>query len=181
VASGALHPKDTVTVIQKQTKNPPPLVPLPPPRDHTVTPRSIADAWEHPAGMRLLGRHHSDPLTHFMRGDVTRRLGVIPPDVTWGSQSARVFEHLAGDFMVDSIASVDAVLAKGDPPPLEHLAGDFKVEIASLLSMQCLPKVTPAAPPPPQLTPLPHHHHPAGSVQAPQTPGKTHRETTSLV
>jgi hypothetical protein len=64
--------------------------------------------------MRLLARHHSDPLTDFMRGDVTRRLGIIPHNVTWGAQSAQVFDNLAGDFMVASIASVDGVLAKGE-------------------------------------------------------------------
>ena len=51
-----------------------------------------------------------------MRGDVTRRLGIIPEGVSWGGQSDRVFKNLAGDFMVDSIAAVDAVLEAGEPP-----------------------------------------------------------------
>ena len=67
------------------------------------------------AGLRLLSRHHEDPLTSFMRGDVTRNLGIIPKGVSWGSQSDQVFKNLAGDFMVDSIAAVDAVLETGEP------------------------------------------------------------------
>ena len=48
-----------------------------------------------------------------MRGDVTERLGIIPPNVSWGAQAGTVFQALAGDFMKDSIAAVDVVLGKG--------------------------------------------------------------------
>ena len=67
------------------------------------------------AGLRaqLLNRHHLDPLTEFMREDVTQRLGIIPSHVQWGGQSQQVFSHLAGDFMVDALASIDAILDSG--------------------------------------------------------------------
>lgn len=65
------------------------------------------------AGHRMLRKHHADPLTEFMRKDVTPKLGIIPGNVSWGSQGGDVFKYLAGDFMVDSIASVDSVLASG--------------------------------------------------------------------
>lgn len=101
------------------------------------------------AGLRVLARHHSDPLTDFMRGDVTKRLGIIPENVTWGGQSGQVFESLAGDFMKDSIASVDAVLDQGEPiifilKPSQHiffllslLFCLFKSDTSSLLSYSC--------------------------------------------
>lgn len=79
------------------------------------------------AGNRLLRKHHSDPLTDFMRGEVTQRLGVIPEDVQWGSQAQDVFAHLAGDFMVDSIASVDAVLDAGALPICGCWIQDFYI------------------------------------------------------
>ncbi|CAL8470937.1 g10479 [Coccomyxa elongata] len=64
---------------------------------------------------RLLARYHNDALSDFMNGSVRKRVGIIPDHVSWGGQSAKVFEELSGDFMVDVIKVVDDLLASGVP------------------------------------------------------------------
>ena len=73
-----------------------------------------------------------------MRGDVSRRLGIIPEGVSWGGQSDQVFKNLAGDFMVDSIAAVDAVLEAGEPlrGPCQHPF--ISITLLGLISYLCM-------------------------------------------
>lgn len=67
------------------------------------------------ARQRLLARYHNDALAEFMNGPVREHVGddIIPEGVTWGGQSARVFDALAADFMAPIIGVVDALLAAG--------------------------------------------------------------------
>ena len=69
------------------------------------------------SGARLLDKYHGDPLTEFMQKRVTPELGIIPHNVSWSLQAGAVFEHLAGDFMLDVVSSVDQLLSAG-----QHLA-----------------------------------------------------------
>jgi len=64
------------------------------------------------AARRHLGRYHEEALSALMNSKIKTRLK-IPPEVTWGGQSADVFDHLAGDFMNDVVGVVDSLLAKG--------------------------------------------------------------------
>lgn len=67
-----------------------------------------------PSAASLLARHHKDALTEWMDRDLRDWMGdTIPEDVTFGSQAGEVFKNLAGDFMLDALDDVDAVLATG--------------------------------------------------------------------
>jgi len=45
-----------------------------------------------------------------MNGPIRKKLGVIPPQVHWASESAEVFEYQRGDFMRPVIDAVDSLL-----------------------------------------------------------------------
>ncbi|KGN46896.1 serine carboxypeptidase-like 51 [Cucumis sativus] len=52
-------------------------------------------------------------LDALMNGPIKQKLKIIPPDVTWGGQSDKVFEFFTADFMKPRINEVDELLAKG--------------------------------------------------------------------
>ena len=67
-----------------------------------------------PAAAQLLARNHKDELAEWMDQDLREWMGdTIPDDVRFGSQAGQVFKSLAGDFMLDVLDDVDAVLATG--------------------------------------------------------------------
>lgn len=51
----------------------------------------------------------NDPLDNLMNGDLKRKLN-IPENVTWGGQSAAVFNYLSGDFMIPVVEDVELLL-----------------------------------------------------------------------
>lgn len=55
----------------------------------------------------------NDPLDSLMNGDLKRKLGV-PDNVTWGGQSAAVFNYLSGDFMNPVVEDVERLLNSTD-------------------------------------------------------------------
>lgn len=67
------------------------------------------------ARQRLLARYHNDALAEWMNGPVRKHVGLVPEGVTWGGQSARVFDALGADFMAPVIGVMDALLAAGAP------------------------------------------------------------------
>ena len=54
--------------------------------------------------------HANDSLSDLMNGPIRKKLGVIPSNVTWGSQSQDVFAALAGDFNKPVTDLVDEML-----------------------------------------------------------------------
>ena len=67
-----------------------------------------------PTAAQLLARNHKDELMEWMDRDLREWMGdIIPDDVRFGSQAGQVFKNLAGDFMLDVLDDVDAVLATG--------------------------------------------------------------------
>ncbi|KAG8432204.1 hypothetical protein GDO86_016737 [Hymenochirus boettgeri] len=52
----------------------------------------------------------SNDLSELMNGPIRKKLKIIPDSVTWGGQSADVFENMAGDFMKPVIDIVDKLL-----------------------------------------------------------------------
>ena len=69
-----------------------------------------------PSAASLLAEHHKDALTEWMDQDLRDWMGdTIPEDVRFGGQAGEVFKNLAGDFMLDALDDVDAVLATGAP------------------------------------------------------------------
>ena len=63
---------------------------------------------------RLYARHvaplYTDPLTQLMNGVIRKKLGIIPPNVTWGGQSQDVFVNQSEDFMKPVIDDVSKLL-----------------------------------------------------------------------
>lgn len=66
---------------------------------------------------RLAGRHlarrHNDLLDSTMNGPIREKLGIIPPNVTWGFSAGDVFAALYTDFMRPTVEQVDELLALG--------------------------------------------------------------------
>ena len=66
---------------------------------------------------RLYARHvaplYTDPLTELMNGVIRKKLGIIPPNVTWGGQSGDVFKNQSEDFMKPVIDDVSKLLRYG--------------------------------------------------------------------
>ncbi|KAJ3601129.1 hypothetical protein NHX12_032102 [Muraenolepis orangiensis] len=68
--------------------------------------------------LSLLARRHVRPLhrqslVQLMNGPIRDKLGLIPPNVTWGGQAEEVFSSMAGDFMRPVVDVVDQLLAAG--------------------------------------------------------------------
>jgi serine carboxypeptidase 1 len=79
---------------------------------------ALAPAGVDPAVLQRLFTNHlsaylGDPLDALMNGPIRAKLKIIPSNVTWGSQSDRVFSALSLDFMKPVYDEVDAVLAGG--------------------------------------------------------------------
>ncbi|KAM9296628.1 retinoid-inducible serine carboxypeptidase [Gastrophryne carolinensis] len=55
----------------------------------------------------------NDELSDLMNGPIRAKLKIIPDSVTWGGQSAQVFENMAEDFMKPVICIVDELLSAG--------------------------------------------------------------------
>lgn len=72
---------------------------------------------DHSALQTLFTNHLSvylgDPLDALMNGPIRKKLGIIPPSVTWGSQSDAVFSTLSLDFQKPTYADVDVALNSG--------------------------------------------------------------------
>lgn len=62
---------------------------------------------------RHLARRQNDLLDDAMNGPIREKLGIIPPNVTWGFSSGDVFAALYTDFMKPVIEQVDKMLALG--------------------------------------------------------------------
>ena len=60
-----------------------------------------------------VGRLYTDPLTELMNGPVRKKLGIIPPNVTWGGQSRDVLTYQSVDFMKPVIDDVSKLLNYG--------------------------------------------------------------------
>ncbi|ROT85918.1 putative retinoid-inducible serine carboxypeptidase-like [Penaeus vannamei] len=73
-------------------------------REHTFTSPQI----------ELLYKRHvesvSSVLDKLMNGPIRDKLKVIPKNVTWGGQSAQVFEALSDDFMTSAVQNVEVLL-----------------------------------------------------------------------
>ncbi|EDO31722.1 predicted protein, partial [Nematostella vectensis] len=59
-----------------------------------------------------VGRLNTDPLTQLMNGPIKKKLGIIPNDVIWGSQSGELFTYQSEDFMRPVISDVSYLLNK---------------------------------------------------------------------
>ncbi|KAI3360313.1 hypothetical protein L3Q82_014625, partial [Scortum barcoo] len=56
---------------------------------------------------------HSQSLSELMNGQIRKKLGIIPQNVTWGGQAEEVFSNMAGDFMKPVVDIVDQLLTAG--------------------------------------------------------------------
>jgi len=79
---------------------------------------SLAPPGVNPESLQTLFTNHlsvylGDPLNALMNGPIRKKLGIIPANVTWGSQSDKVFSTLSLDFMKPTWADVDTALASG--------------------------------------------------------------------
>ena len=63
--------------------------------------------------VRLVSRLYTDPLTELMNGEIRKKLGIIPSNVTWGGQSGDVFAYQSEDFMKPVISDVSKLLKYG--------------------------------------------------------------------
>lgn len=63
--------------------------------------------------VRLVSRLYTDPLTELMNGEIRKKLGIIPSNVTWGGQSRDVFAYQSEDFMKPVISDVSKLLKYG--------------------------------------------------------------------
>nr|XP_027210786.1 retinoid-inducible serine carboxypeptidase-like [Penaeus vannamei] len=67
-----------------------------------------------PHNLELLYKRHvesvSSVLDKLMNGPIRDKLKVIPKNVTWGGQSAQVFEALSDDFMTSAVQNVEVLL-----------------------------------------------------------------------
>ena len=63
--------------------------------------------WQH------VGRLQQQSLAQFMNGPIRKKLGIIPNDVTWGGQSAEVFEKQRIDFMKPTVKDVSQLVNNG--------------------------------------------------------------------
>jgi serine carboxypeptidase 1 len=63
--------------------------------------------WQH------VGRLQQQSLSDFMNGPIRKKLGIIPDDVTWGGQSAEVFEKQRIDFMKPTVKDVSQLVNSG--------------------------------------------------------------------
>ncbi|XP_063594723.1 retinoid-inducible serine carboxypeptidase-like [Penaeus indicus] len=73
-------------------------------REHTFTSPHIESLYK---------RHVeavSSSLDKLMNGPIREKLKVIPKNVTWGGQSAQVFEALSDDFMTSAVQNVEMLL-----------------------------------------------------------------------
>ncbi|XP_029014868.1 retinoid-inducible serine carboxypeptidase isoform X2 [Betta splendens] len=66
---------------------------------------------------RQVRRHiaplHGQSLSELMNGDIRKKLGIIPENVTWGGQAEEVFSYMAEDFMKPVVNVVDQLLTAG--------------------------------------------------------------------
>eukprot|EP00850_Spirogloea_muscicola_P023777 SM000387S14694 [mRNA] locus=s387:8224:11880:- [translate_table: standard] len=62
---------------------------------------------------RRLQSWESEELAALMNGPVRKKLGIIPPNLTWGESSYAVFEALSADFMLSVADKVDSILQLG--------------------------------------------------------------------
>ena len=66
---------------------------------------------------RLHDRHvavyYQSNLNSFMNTVIRKKLGVIPDNVTWGSQATDTFKYQSEDFMKPAIKAVDYLISKG--------------------------------------------------------------------
>ena len=66
---------------------------------------------------RLYDRHlavyYQNNLKSFMNTVIRKKLGIIPDNVTWGSQATDTFNYLSEDFMKPAIKAVDYLISKG--------------------------------------------------------------------
>lgn len=60
-----------------------------------------------------VGRFQHPSLTKFMNGPVKEKLGIIPENVSWGAQSAEVFQYQSEDFMKPVVNYVDKLISYG--------------------------------------------------------------------
>ena len=66
---------------------------------------------------RLYDRHlavyYQNNLKSFMNTVIRKKLGIIPDNVTWGSQATDTFNYQSEDFMKPAIKAVDYLISKG--------------------------------------------------------------------
>ena len=66
---------------------------------------------------RLYDRHlavyYQSNLKSFMNTVIRKKLGIIPDNVTWGSQATDTFNYQSEDFMKPAIKAVDYLISKG--------------------------------------------------------------------
>ena len=57
--------------------------------------------------------YYQNNLNSFMNTAIRKKLGIIPDNVTWGSQATDTFNYQLEDFMKPAIKSVDYLISKG--------------------------------------------------------------------
>ena len=62
---------------------------------------------------RHLAVYYQNNLKSFMNTVIRKKLGIIPDNVTWGSQATDTFNYQSEDFMKPAIKAVDYLISKG--------------------------------------------------------------------